>query len=53
MEVHVDSLKVSGVSMANAGAYWMEFIPWGLMVVMFSLNIVYLIYKIKKERRYG
>jgi len=44
----MDSLKVSGISTANAGLFWMDLIPWVLMVAMFSLNIVYLLYKIKK-----
>ena len=44
----MDSLKVSGVSSVSAGVFWMDVIPWGLMVIMFCLNIVYLLYKIKK-----
>ena len=46
----MDSLKVSGISTANAGMFWMDLIPWGLMVIMFVLNIIYLMYKIKRIR---
>ena len=44
----MDSLKVSGISTANLGIYWMDVIPWSLAVIMLVLNIVYLLYKIKK-----
>ena len=46
----MDSLKVSGISTASAGMFWMDLIPWSLMVMMFVLNIIYLTYKIKKIR---
>ena len=46
----MDSIKVSGISTANAGMFWMDLIPWGLMVIMFVLNITYLMYKIKRIR---
>ena len=44
----MDSLKVSGISTANLGIYWMDVIPWTLAIIMLVLNIVYLLYKIKK-----
>jgi hypothetical protein len=44
----MDSLKVSGISTANLGVYWMDLIPWSLAVIMLVLNIIYLVYKIKK-----
>ena len=44
----MDSLKVSGISTVNLGIYWMDVIPWLLAVTMLTLNIVYLLYKIKK-----
>ena len=44
----MDSLKVSGISTANLGIYWMDVIPWTLAVIMLLLNIIYLLYKIKK-----
>ena len=44
----MDSLKVSGISTANLGMYWMDLIPWSLAVIMLVLNIIYLVYKIKK-----
>jgi len=44
----MDSLKVSGISTANLGIYWMDVIPWTLAVIMLVLNIVYLLYKKKK-----
>ena len=44
----MDSLKVSGIITANLGIYWMDVIPWTLAVIMLLLNIVYLLYKIKK-----
>jgi len=44
----MDSLKVSGISTANLGVYWMDIIPWSLAVIMLVLNIIYLLYKIKK-----
>jgi hypothetical protein len=43
----MDSLKVSGISVANMGVYWMELVPWLLAVGMLCLNVVYLLYKIK------
>jgi len=44
----MDSLKVSGISTANLSIYWMDVIPWSLAIIMLVLNIVYLLYKIKK-----
>ena len=44
----MDSLKVSGISTANLGIYWMDLIPWSLAIIMLVLNIIYLVYKIKK-----
>jgi len=44
----MDSLKVSGISTANLGMYWMDLIPWSLAVIMLVLNIIYLMHKIKK-----
>ena len=44
----MDSLKVSGISTANLGIYWMDVIPWTLAIIMLLLNIIYLLYKIKK-----
>jgi len=44
----MDSLKVSGISTANLGMYWMDLIPWSLAVIMLVLNIIYLIHKINK-----
>ena len=46
----MDSLKVSGISTANLGVYWMDLIPWSLAVIMLVLNIIYLIHKIKRIR---
>tara|TARA_Y100000310_G_C20076575_1_gene531842 strand:- start:27 stop:173 length:147 start_codon:yes stop_codon:yes gene_type:complete len=44
----MDSLKVSGISTANLGIYWMDLIPWSLAVIMLALNIIYLMHKITK-----
>tara|TARA_R100001594_G_scaffold107388_1_gene141989 strand:+ start:785 stop:931 length:147 start_codon:yes stop_codon:yes gene_type:complete len=44
----MDSLKVSGSSFASMGALMWDAIPWALMVIIGVLQIVYLLYKIKK-----
>ena len=44
----VDSLKVSGTSFASMGALMWDAIPWVLMVTIGILQVVYLLYKIRK-----
>ena len=46
----MDSLKVSGTSFASMGVLMVDFIPWILMVTIGILQVVYLVYKIKKIR---
>ncbi len=46
----MDSLKTSSLSAGSVGIYWMDLIPWTLMVAMLCLNIVYLLYKIRNVR---
>ena len=47
----MDSLKVSGTSFASMGVIMMDIIPWMLMVAIGTLQVIYLIYKIKKIKR--
>ncbi len=44
----MDSLKVSTVSASSGLVYWLDVIPAILMCVMFTMNIVYLYWKIVK-----
>ena len=44
----MDSLKVSGSSFVSMGALMWDAIPWALMVTIGILQVVYLLYKIKK-----
>ena len=46
----MDSLKVSGTSFVSMGVLMVDAIPWVLMVAIGILQVVYLVYKIKKIR---
>jgi hypothetical protein len=46
----MDSLKVSGTSFASIGIMMIDIIPLILMISIGVLQIVYLLYKIKKIR---
>ena len=46
----MDSLKVSGLSAANAGVVLLDIIPWLLMCIMLCMNITYLYWKIIKVK---
>ena len=46
----MDSLKVSSTSFASMGRLMWDAIPWILMVTIGILQVVYLVYKIKKIR---
>ena len=46
----MDSLKVSSTSFASMGMLMWDAIPWVLMVTIGILQVVYLVYKIKKIR---
>ena len=50
MEVHVDSLKVSGITAGLGLVYWIDILSAVLMCVMFGVNIIFLLYKIKNIR---
>jgi len=45
---NMDSLKVSSLSATQGLVYWLDVIPAILMCVMFTMNIVYLYWKIVK-----
>ena len=44
----MDSLKVTSLSTGSGAVFLMDLIPWGLMCIMFVMNIVCLYWKIKK-----
>lgn len=46
----MDSLKVTTLSTGSGAVFIMDLIPWGLMCVMFCMNIIYLYYKIRKVK---
>jgi len=46
----MDSLKVSGITTSLGLVYWIDILSAVLMCVMFGVNIVFLLYKIKKIR---
>ena len=46
----MDSLKVSGTSFASMGVMMLDIIPLLLMIAIGILQIIYLVYKIKKIR---
>ncbi len=46
----MDSIKVTGVSLTGMSINFFHFVPWFLGVTIGVLNIVYLLYKIKKIR---
>jgi|APSaa5957512535_1039671.scaffolds.fasta_scaffold182207_2 hypothetical protein len=46
--VPMDSLKVTGASFISITTLVADVVPWLLMVAIGILNIVYLVYKIKK-----
>ena len=51
MEGSVDSLKVTGMSFASMGALFYDVLPWLLGITVGMLQIIYLLYKIKKASR--
>ena len=50
MEDSVDSLKVTGFSFASMGVLFTDILPWVLGISVGVLQIIYLLYKIKKIR---
>jgi hypothetical protein len=46
----MDSVKVSTASFGTFGLWYIDIIPWILMVTIGFLNIIYLIHKIKHIR---
>ena len=46
----MDSLKVTGTSFASMGVLFMDVLPWVLGITVGVLQIIYLLYKIKKIR---
>ena len=46
----MDSLRVSGITTSLGMVYWLDILGAALMCIMFSVNIVFLLYKIKKIR---
>jgi len=49
MEVHVDSLKVTGASLGSMGVLFMDILPWFLGITVGILQIIYLIKKIRSK----
>ena len=47
MEVIVDSLKVTSMSLGSMGALFMDVLPWALGIAVGVLQIIYLIKKIR------
>ena len=47
----MDSLKVTGMSFASMGALFYDVLPWLLGITVGMLQIIYLLYKIKKASR--
>ena len=46
----MDSLKVSGTSIASQVIVFMDMLPYFLGVAIAIMNIIYLYYKIKNEK---
>lgn len=44
----MDSLKVTGTSFMSMGVLFTDILPWILAITIAVLQIVYLVYKIKK-----
>ena len=50
MEVVVDSLKVTSISLASMSALCMDILPWAVGITVGIMQIIYLYYKIKKTK---
>jgi len=49
MEVIVDSLKVTSMSLGSMGALFMDVLAWALGIAVGVLQIIYLIKKIRNK----